>query len=114
MFHNPHVSPYGNPIELQQEFLYKSFRIPSIPLESSQRSSQNPNINPFEYIGGPYRHSYRTNVFEWQVNVVGFCKENYVGHGHRIQDMTSSSESRPGSVDHGRLIFPTGNPLESL
>ena len=64
----PPLSPYGNPIEFQEESLYESFRIPSIPLESLQRSSNNPNINPY---GGPYRHSYRTKVFEWQLAFVG-------------------------------------------
>ena len=46
MLHTP-SSPYGNPIEFQNESLYKSLGIQSIPLESLQRSLNNPNINPY-------------------------------------------------------------------
>ena len=67
MLHTP-SSPYGNPIEFQDESLYKSLGIQSFPLESLQRSLNNPNAIHME---GPCRRSYRTRVFEWQVTFVG-------------------------------------------
>mgnify|MGYP006899669073 CR=1 FL=1 len=59
MLHTP-SSPYGNPIEFQDESLYKSLGIQSIPLDPMQI-----------HMEGPCRHSYRTKVFEWQVTFVG-------------------------------------------